>query len=73
MGRAIIQQNNNQSLYITNSDTNTTLSVPQISYKEAYKYVGVHIALDGNMEQQITALRNKCNTIAGAFSQIFMS
>jgi hypothetical protein len=30
MGRALIQQNNNQSLHITNSDTKPTLSVPQI-------------------------------------------
>jgi hypothetical protein len=59
MGRAILLPNNNQSLSITNSDTKATLSVPQISHSQSYKYVGVQIALDGNMEKQISTLQDK--------------
>jgi hypothetical protein len=73
LGRAIQKTDNNQSLSIFNSDSKTSISVPQISHKQAYKYVGVQIALDGNMEQQITIMKEKCNNFAGAFSQIFMS
>jgi hypothetical protein len=73
LGRATLQKNNNQSLHITASDTKTTMTVPQLSHTIPYKYVGVQIALDGNMDKQITILQEKCNTIAGALSQVFMS
>jgi hypothetical protein len=47
--------------------------VPQIEPTEASKYVGVQLALDGNMITQIETLKSKCNTINGALSQVFMN
>jgi hypothetical protein len=39
----------------------------------AYKYVGVYIALDGNMDAQITTLREKFCKINRAHAQLFLS
>jgi hypothetical protein len=47
--------------------------VPQIEPTTAYKYVGVQIALDGNMDAQVTTLRDKIYKINGALAQIFMT
>jgi hypothetical protein len=47
--------------------------VPQIEPSESYKYVGVQLALDGNMTTQITTLKSKCLIINGALSHVYMS
>ena len=49
------------------------MHVPQIEPHQAYKYVGVQIALNGNMTTQIQSLQEKCYTINSAISQIFMN
>jgi hypothetical protein len=48
------------------------MHVPQIEPSQAYKYVGVHIALNGNITTQIQHLQAKCNKINCALSQVFM-
>jgi hypothetical protein len=49
------------------------MHVPQIEPSQAYKYVGVQLALNGNMTTQIQALQDKCNKINSAMSQVYMS
>jgi hypothetical protein len=73
MGRANLLPSNQQCLHVKSSETNTTMHVPQIEPSQAYKYVGVHIALNGNMTTQIQHLKEKCNKINSAMSQVFMS
>jgi hypothetical protein len=72
-GRAILKPSNQQSIHVKCSESNITMLVPQIQPSKTYKYVGVHIALDGNMTEQIQKLQDKCNTINGALAQVYMS
>jgi hypothetical protein len=48
------------------------MHVPQFEPTQAYKYVGVQIALNGNMTTQIQTLQEKCNKINGALFQVYM-
>jgi hypothetical protein len=73
MGRANLLPGNKQCLHVKSSETNTTMHVPQIEPNHAYKYVGLHIALNGNMITQIQNLQEKCNKINSAMSQVYMS
>jgi hypothetical protein len=40
---------------------------------EAYKYVGIYIALDGNQKAQIHDLIDKCTKLATVFSQLYFN
>jgi hypothetical protein len=57
MGRAHLAPSNQQYLHVRSSETNETMHVPQIEPHQAYKYVGVQIALNGNMTTQIQSLQ----------------
>jgi hypothetical protein len=70
---AILHPSNKQSIHVKCSESNTTMHVPQIEPSQAYKYVGAHIALDGNTTDQIQKLQEKCNNINGAIAQVYMS
>jgi hypothetical protein len=72
-GRALLKQSNQQSIHVRCSENNTIMHVPQMDPSQAYKYVGVHIALDGNMTEQIQKLQDKCNNINAALAQVYMS
>jgi hypothetical protein len=72
LGRPILLPSNKQQLHVQSSETGSTMLVPQIEPTDAYKYVGIQLALDGNMTTQIETSKTKCNTINGALSQIFM-
>jgi hypothetical protein len=69
MGRAILHPSTQQQLHVKCSETSNIMLVPQMEPSKAYKYVGVHIALNGSMKDQITQLKTKCNKINGALSQ----
>jgi hypothetical protein len=73
LGRPVLQPSNNQQLHVKSSETGDIMLVPQIEPSDAYIYVGVQLALDGNMTTQIATLKTKCNTINGALSQVYMS
>jgi hypothetical protein len=44
-----------------------------MSTTEAYKYVGVHLALDGNMKAQLKDLQNKCDKMSTILTQTYFS
>jgi hypothetical protein len=73
LGIATLQPNNNQHIQVTSSEDRKPMIVHQIDPSTAYKYVGVEIALDGNMAQQIKALQLKCNKLNSALSQVYLS
>jgi hypothetical protein len=62
-----------EKLSLQDSETGKTLSVPQIQPSEAYKYLGVHIAMDGNMVAQKKALQEKCSKFISIFAQCQLS
>jgi hypothetical protein len=72
-GRPYLSPSNKQQLHIKSSETGEIMLVPQIDPNESYKYVGVQLALDGNMTSQTETLQQKCNKLNGALSQIYMS
>jgi hypothetical protein len=72
-GRQILRQSNKQQIHVKSSENNDILLVPQMEQTTAYRYVGVQIALDGNMDAQLTTLREKIYKINGALAQIFMT
>jgi hypothetical protein len=72
-GRPILQSSNRQQIHVKSSENNEIMLIPQMEPNSAYKYVGVQIALDGNMDAQITTLKEKIYKINGALAQIFMS
>jgi hypothetical protein len=60
-------------LEITDSETSKVVEVPQLEPHEAYKYLGVQIALDGNMSAQQQAIQTKCQHFIQIFSQSNLS
>jgi hypothetical protein len=72
-GRAYLSNDNTRPLSVTRSDNNTITTIPFIPINQSYKYVGIHIALDGNMGQQIKDLQSKCNKMAVLFNQTYFS
>lgn len=73
LGIATLSPNNKQQIQVTSSEDQKPLVVQQIDPSTSYKYVGVDIALDGNMNQQIKSLQLKCNKLNSALSQIYLS
>jgi hypothetical protein len=67
-GRAFLTNDNISLLSVTSSDDNTITKIPFIPINQSYKYVGIHITLDGNMHQQIQDLQSKCNKMATLFN-----
>jgi hypothetical protein len=53
------------------SENQKQLVIPVLNTNKSYKYVGIHIALDGNMTSQINDLQEKCNQISLLFSQTY--
>jgi hypothetical protein len=47
--------------------------IPQMKTTDSYKYVGVNIALDGNMDTQIKDLHQKCTSFATLFNQSYFN
>jgi hypothetical protein len=60
IGRAKLQDTIKYHLHIKSSDNGKLMTIPQMSTGDAYKYLGVHIALDGYMTRQIEPSVNKC-------------
>jgi hypothetical protein len=72
-GQPILQSSNRLQIHVKSSENNETMLIPQMEPNTAYKYVGVQIALNGNMDAQITTLKEKNYKINGALAQIFMA
>jgi hypothetical protein len=70
-GRANLDSSTRYNLHIQSSETKEVTLIPQISTTKAYKYVGVQLALDGNMQRQIEDLRIKCIQMAVIFKQTY--
>jgi hypothetical protein len=68
-GTAQLVTTHNQFLHIWCSKTNKSMIIPQMAPSKAYKYVRVHIALDGNMKEQINNTHTKCIAMGSIFSQ----
>jgi hypothetical protein len=60
-------------LHVKDSDTNKIQHIPQINTSTSYKYVGVHLAVDGNMRAQIEDTKQKCQDMGSIFSQCYFS
>jgi hypothetical protein len=72
-GQFTLDNTTKYNLHVRNSETNQTMLIPQISTSTSYKYVGVQIALDGNMTQQIKDLQIKCTEMATIFNQTYFN
>jgi hypothetical protein len=68
LGRAHLRQPTFTQLNVNSSDNQKQLVIPVLNINKLYKYVGIHIALDGNMTSQINDLQEKCNQISLLFS-----
>lgn len=68
-GRASLQTSNNIPIQIQDSESTNEFKVDQLNHSTAYKYLGCHIAIDGNMTTQIQELEKKCNQLATSFAQ----
>jgi hypothetical protein len=73
LGIGSLQQTQRKHIQVSDSESKRPMIVEQLHPSEAYKYVGVSIAVDGNMQQQIKLLTEKCNTLSAALSQVYMS
>lgn len=67
-GRSVLSSQTTNSLQIRSSDTNLLSNIPQLSTTSAYKYVGIQIAPDGNMREQINDLKKKCDEMSTIFA-----
>jgi hypothetical protein len=72
-GRPTLKKSTNNTLHIRNSDTQQIATIPQMATSEAYKYVGVQIAPDGNMTSQIKDLKKKCDDMASILSTTYFN
>jgi Reverse transcriptase (RNA-dependent DNA polymerase) len=72
-GRPKLLTSSSNHLHIQCSDTKQQSIIPQMSTKEAYKYVGVQLALDGNMTQQTRDLQTKCNEMSSILTQTYFN
>jgi hypothetical protein len=72
-GNLTLDKTTKYNLHITNSETLEINLIPQISTNTSYKYVGVQLALDGNMTQQIEDLQTKCTEMATIFNQTYFN
>jgi hypothetical protein len=72
-GNATVCPTTEEELQITDSETGQAVNVPQLDAALAYKYLGVQIAFDGNMETQKQALREKCQQFQNIFAQSHLS
>jgi hypothetical protein len=72
-GTASLYSSDSTTLTITDSENHSTVQVPQLDTSEAYKYLGVQIAFDGNMVSQRKSLRDKCQQFQSIFAQCNLS
>jgi hypothetical protein len=72
-GGASLCPSSQQTLSIQDSETHQQVQVPQLEPSDAYKYLGVHIALDGNMKAQQEFIRDKIQRFMYIFSQCYLS
>jgi hypothetical protein len=72
-GRAHLIEPSFKQLQVTSSDNHKQMIIPILKTNCSYKYVGIHIALDGNMKSQILDLQTKCNQIALLFTQSYFN
>jgi hypothetical protein len=72
-GRALLKLSNKSILNVQNSENNTNMQIQQMEPFESYKYVGIHIALDGNQKDQISNLSDKCRKMVTVFSQPYFN
>jgi hypothetical protein len=72
-GRAHLIEPPFSNLQVTSSDNHKQLVIPVLKTNSSYKYVGIHIALDGNMTAHIQDLQTKCKQIALLFTQSYFN
>jgi hypothetical protein len=68
-----LRESQEAMLALQDSETLATVNIPQLQSTEAYKYLGVHIAMDGNMHSQEKSLTEKCAKYITIFSQCQMT
>jgi hypothetical protein len=72
-GTALLCPSTGEPLRLEDSETHRSVDVPQLDPAEAYKYLGIHVALDGNMVALQKALQEKCQQFLYIFSQSHLS
>jgi hypothetical protein len=70
-GQASLLNESSEDLTVVCSKTKQTMIIPYLSTNQAYKYVGLQIALDGDMREQVEDLHDKCNKLALVFTQSY--
>jgi hypothetical protein len=72
-GRATLSKTTQNHIHLTSSETNQLETIPQMSTADSYKYVGVQLALDGNMDAQTKDLQKKCHDISSILTQNYFN
>ena len=73
-GNAILVSMDNETpMEIIDSDTKQPIIVESITKSDAYKLLGVQIALDGNHNKQIEAIEEKANHVISVFTKADLS
>jgi hypothetical protein len=72
-GRPVLSSTSSNHLHLQSSETKQHAIIPQMSTTKAYKYVGIQLALDGNMEAQIHDLQKKCQSMSTVLSQTYFN
>jgi hypothetical protein len=57
--RAMLKHNQHDNLRVTSSETNHEMEILFLPINKSYKYVGIHISLNGDLKQQIQDLQDK--------------
>jgi hypothetical protein len=73
MGRATLDTQTSYKVHIRSSETNNVTLISQMSTNQSYKYVGLQLALDGNMDEKINDLRKKCVNMATVFTSTYFN
>jgi hypothetical protein len=64
---------NQQSIRLTESETDLTFALKSMQTNESYKLLGVHVPLTGTMQEHYQHLMEKCNTLCSAFNQLSLT
>jgi hypothetical protein len=72
-GRTVLKNNTPDDLKVVSSDYKQTMSIPFLPTNQSYKYVGIQIALDGNMNDQLEVLYNKSVNFELMFTQSYFN
>jgi hypothetical protein len=72
-GRSKLNMATDYNLHIQSSETKKLIVIPQMKPSTAYKYVGIQLALNGQMKSQIEDLSDKCQKMTVIFRQQYFN